>query len=123
MVDFVLIDNHEKPLSTLLELKPEFFAKGYEYNKEISFNSATKEEEEVLNSYGGEIIFTPGDVVYSSSNILNIKSPNLFLEKLLVPMRNQNVSFNDLKLCLDKIKNKKVHIIGDLIIDTILKQI
>ena len=27
----------------------------------------TREEKEVLESYGGEMIFTPGDIVYSSS--------------------------------------------------------
>ena len=30
----------------------------------------TKEEIDTINNYGGEMIFTPGDIVYSSSTII-----------------------------------------------------
>lgn len=118
MVDFVIIDDHEKPLETIIKLKPDYFAKGYEYNKDLNFTNATEEEEKTLNSYGGEIIFTPGDIVYSSSNILKNKTPDLFIEKMLISMENQKISFDDLKSSLDKIEGEKVHIVGDTIVDT-----
>ena len=35
----------------------------------------TAEEAEVVQSYGGEIIFTPGDIVYSSSSLINLAPP------------------------------------------------
>ena len=79
MVDFVYIDNNEKPLNTIASLKPDFFAKGYEYDlSATSRNEATFEEENELMKYGGEIIFTPGDIVYSSTKILETTLPNLF---------------------------------------------
>ena len=119
MVDFVLIDNNEKPLNTIASLKPDFFAKGYEYNlTSTSRNEATSEEESELMKYGGEIIFTPGDIVYSSSRILETNQPNLFLEKLLASMESQNLTFDDLRVSLEKISALKVHVIGDTIIDT-----
>ena len=43
-----------------------------------------KKKKKILDNYGGKIIFTPGDIVYSSSNILNNNSPNISIEKLLV---------------------------------------
>ena len=121
MIDFVIIDDNEKPLEAILKLQPDYFAKGYEYNKDLNFTNATIEEEETLNSYGGEIIFTPGDIVYSSSNILKHKTPDLFIEKMLISMRNEKVSFDDLKSSLHRIDGEKVHIVGDTIVDTYTK--
>ena len=120
MVDFVIIDNNEKPLKTILKLKPDYFAKGYEYY-DLNYTKATQEEEKNVNSYGGEILFTPGDIVYSSTNILKNKRPDLFIEKLLVSMKHENLSFTDLKSCLNKIEGEKVHVLGDTIIDTYTK--
>ena len=31
----------------------------------------------IVKSYGGEMIFTPGDVIYSSTNLINEKLPNI----------------------------------------------
>jgi rfaE bifunctional protein kinase chain/domain len=121
MVDFVIIDNNEKPLENIIKVKPDYFAKGYEYNKDLNYTKSTQEEEEVLKSYGGEILFTPGDIVYSSSNILKNQTPDLSIEKLIISMKNENITFNDLRSSLDKIEGEKVHILGDTIIDTYTK--
>ena len=67
MVDFVVIDKNEKPLKNLLTLKPDYFAKGFEYTSD-GLPPATKEEAKIVDSYGGEMIFTPGDIIYSSTN-------------------------------------------------------
>ena len=49
MVDFVYIDNEEKPLNTIREIRPDYFAKGYEYDLSAKFrNEATFEEENEL---------------------------------------------------------------------------
>ena len=71
MVDYVIIDNHHKPLKNLSILKPDFFAKGFEYSSG-GIPPATKEEAQVVESYGGKMIFTPGDIVYSSTKLLNL---------------------------------------------------
>lgn len=117
MVNYVIIDQNEKPLSLLKFLKPDFFAKGFEYNKE-KINPKTSEELDILKSYGGDIIFTPGDVVYSSSSIIENSAPNLSIEKLELLMKAGNVTFADLKKTLNSFTDIKVHIIGDTIVDT-----
>ena len=58
MVDYVIIDDNEKPLKNLSLLKPDFFAKGFEY-KSSGLPEATKEEAAIVEGYGGEMIFTP----------------------------------------------------------------
>ena len=83
MVDYVLIDNDPTPLKDLSIIQPDYFAKGFEYSSS-GLPTATQEEAEIVESYGGEMIFTPGDVVYSSTGFLDLSLPHLHLEKLLL---------------------------------------
>src|SRR5580704_19636665 len=76
MVDFVLIDLNPTPLDNIPRIQPEFFAKGYEY-AEAGINPKTQQELEILQAYGGEILFTPGDIVYSSSHLIKTEPPNI----------------------------------------------
>jgi rfaE bifunctional protein nucleotidyltransferase chain/domain len=117
MVDYVLIDGNSTPHSLLKKIKPDYFAKGFEYTSR-GLPKATELENKTLTSYGGKLIFTPGDVVYSSSKFLNLSLPNLTYEKLMLLMKNDNITFLDLKNYLKKIKKLSVHIIGDTIVDS-----
>ena len=81
MVDYVIIDNNQKPLKNLSILKPDYFAKGFEYTAK-GLHPATGEEAKIVESYGGEMIFTPGDIVYSSTKLLNLSEPKIDNDKL-----------------------------------------
>jgi rfaE bifunctional protein kinase chain/domain/rfaE bifunctional protein nucleotidyltransferase chain/domain len=115
-VDFVIIDENETPIKNLKKIKPDFFVKGYEYVKNGE-NPRTQEEIEILKSYGGEFLFTPGDYVLSSSNIIENNRPDLTIIKLKSLMEGENVSFNDIRETLKNFKNCEVLVLGDTIID------
>ena len=117
MVDYVIIDDDATPLKNLRALRPDYFAKGFEYTSS-GLPRATQEEAEVVEAYGGEMIFTPGDVVYSSSKFLNLALPQLQIEKLLMLMQHNGVSFASLKETLDKFGRFRVHVVGDTIVDS-----
>ena len=117
MVDYVLIDDQITPLKTLAELKPDFFAKGFEYNS-TGLHPATQEETDVVEGYGGQMIFTPGDVVYSSTKFLSLAIPQVQLEKLLLLMQNNEISFESLRDTVQKFSNYHVHVVGDTIVDS-----
>ena len=117
MVDYVVIDRHEKANFILKFLKPNFYAKGFEYFSK-GLPKATKEEIKVVDSYGGKMFFSPGDFVYSSSKFLNSSLPEIHYEKLLILMDNNKITFNDLKKTIKNFSKLKVHVIGDTIIDT-----
>ena len=51
MVDYVIIDHFATPLENIGKLKPDFFAKGFEYSGS-SLPEATLEESSVVASYG-----------------------------------------------------------------------
>ena len=103
MVDYVIIDDSEKPLKNLSFIKPDFFAKGFEYSLE-HMPPATQEEAKIVESYGGEMIFTPGDIVYSSTKFLSLSQPKISNAKLIDLMDRNKITFNTLKNVLKKIK-------------------
>jgi len=117
MVDYVLIDDEAKPLKNLKFIQPDFFAKGFEYTSS-GLPPATKEEAHIVEGYGGLMIYTPGDVVYSSSKLLDLALPQVQIEKLLWLMENNNISFSSLRKVLRNLGNYHVHVIGDTIVDS-----
>lgn len=116
-VDYVIIDDNETPIENLKFLQPDFFAKGYEYSEE-GIHPKTREEMAVIESYGGELLFTPGDLVLSSSAIIETTPPNLATEKLLALLHSEGLNFGDLKTALTKLQGVKVHVVGDTIVDS-----
>jgi rfaE bifunctional protein kinase chain/domain len=100
-------------IEELLErIKPDYLVKGKEH--EINFNI----EKDIIEKLGGKLIFGSGEIVFSSSdlinnefnNINNITKPDSFLK------RHEIINSRLIKI-LNDISNKKVCIIGDLIID------
>jgi len=118
MVDYVIVDYEKTPLTNIQEIQPDYFCKGYEYVQGGALHPKTKEESDIIDSYGGEIIFTPGDVVYSSSHLIETHMPNLAAEKLMLLMDAEKLSFEDLTQTLKHFQNIKVHVVGDTIIDS-----
>jgi rfaE bifunctional protein kinase chain/domain len=117
-VDFVIIDNNKTPIQNLLKIKPDIFTKGYEYSAKSQPTSHTSEEITAVESYGGQVIFSPGDFVMSSSSYINQIPPDIRMEKLIMLMKRSGITFDDLEKTLESFDKKVVHVIGDTIIDT-----
>jgi rfaE bifunctional protein kinase chain/domain len=117
IVDYVIIDSNATPIRNISTLQPDFFAKGYEYTAS-GMPARTEEEAEALREYGGKLIFTPGDIVYSSSKLIDLAPPSIRVEKLLALMDSEKLTFNDLRASLDRLRGKRVHVVGDTIVDS-----
>ena len=87
MVDYVVVDTDPTPIRNLGIIKPDYFAKGYEYTAG-AVHPKTQEEIDILDSYGGEMIFTPGDIVYSSSALIELAPPSIAVEWRLSSLRS-----------------------------------
>ena len=118
MVDYVLIDKNATPIENITALQPDFFAKGYEYTAG-PLPPKTQEEVDTLRAYGGEMIFTPGDIVYSSTRLIDLAPPSIKSEKLLTFMDSEKLSFDSLRQALDKLGRFTVHVVGDTIVDSL----
>jgi len=117
IVDYVVVDAEPTPLSNLLLIQPDFFAKGYEYNAH-GIPLKTEEELDALRSYGGKMIFTPGDIVYSSTKLIDLAPPSIKVEKLLTLMESEGITFQSLRETLMNLKDRTVHVVGDTIVDS-----
>lgn len=117
MVDYVVIDKDPTPIKNLKIIQPDYYAKGYEYFKNGT-NPKTAEEIKILESYGGEVVFTPGDIVYSSSQLIELAPPQICEDKLVVLMKAEHLTFDDLRSALKECSGVSVHVIGDSIIDS-----
>lgn len=117
MVDFVVIDRHDTPLTNIEMIRPNYFAKGFEYNGS-GLPKKTAEEAAAVQSYGGEMIFTPGDIVFSSSALIDLAPPQIKLETLSILMERSGLTFKELRHTLDMLPGASVHVVGDLIVDS-----
>ena len=116
MVDYVFIDYNQKPLQTISMIEPDYFVKGFEYSMD-NIHPSTKEEIAVVEKYGGKVLFSPGDVVYSSTRLQTIKKPKLTYEKLLALLDSENLDFDSLLNTVLSFSGIKVHVVGDTIVD------
>jgi rfaE bifunctional protein kinase chain/domain/rfaE bifunctional protein nucleotidyltransferase chain/domain len=117
VVDYVIVDSDPTPLKNIGIIQPDYFAKGYEYTKE-GLHPRTAEEKTAVEAYGGEIIFTPGDIVYSSSNLIETAPPAIATEKLMALMESERLSFDDIRKVIASLKGLRVHVVGDTIVDS-----
>jgi len=117
VVDYVVIDNNATPIENIGIIRPDYFAKGYEYSTD-GIHPRTRAEIQAMESYGGEIIFTPGDVVLSSSAIIEDEPPKIAAEKLHTLMEAEGIHFSDLRTALNKFTEARIHVVGDTIVDS-----
>ena len=116
LVDYVIIDKFKYPYNIIKKIKPDYFAKGNEYYNNP--NTHTEKEKQTLKKIGGKMLFTPGDVVFSSTKIINENEISLKYDKLKNLMDVNKYTFEKIIDVIRKFKNIRIHVVGDLIIDT-----
>lgn len=117
-IDYVVIVSSPSGLEVIRELKPNYYSKGIEY-KTSSKDYTGKIELEIkeLKKHNGKIFYTDEQTL-SSSNIINRlqlqdnDSINHFKKKI-----KKKLSFEKINNNINRLKNKKILVIGDAIID------
>ena len=108
---FILKDSLQ---NTISKLKPNIIVKGKEH--ESKFNSELK----AAQKYGGKLIFSSGDIVFSSIDILNKEFSKKLQANFEIPqdyLDRHNIKLSRIKEIIKKFNNLNVCVIGDLIID------
>lgn len=116
-VSYVCVDHHRWAGPVLEEIKPDIYVKGKEY--ETKSDPRFAQEKELVESYGGKVVFSSGDVVYSSSYIIEEFGEEFELEhqKIDAFCRRHDITRNGLEDRIDAISNEKVLVIGDPVLD------
>tara|TARA_Y100000746_G_scaffold90427_1_gene76710 strand:- start:972 stop:2420 length:1449 start_codon:yes stop_codon:yes gene_type:complete len=104
----------DKPIEECIkELKPDVVVKGKEF--ELRENP----EKDVLETYGGKLLFSSGDTVFSSIDLLR-KEVSESNSALSIPegyLSRHSLEKNKLIKIINNFKGKKVCVVGDLIVD------
>ncbi|MDO8607013.1 MAG: PfkB family carbohydrate kinase [Phaeospirillum sp.] len=117
-VDYVGI-NHAPSAETVLdEIKPNIYVKGSDYeNPEEDITGKISSERMTVEKHGGQLVFTR-DITFSSSALINryldVYDPPL--RDLLEQMR-ANDGLNRMLSLIERIKDYRVVLVGDAIID------
>lgn len=112
-VDEAFLTN-SKVVDVLDQLRPEIVVKGKEHETRDNPEAA------VVASYGGKLLFSSGETVFSSLNLIRREFAEVVPNTVRMPdeflMRNRIDKTRLTQLC-DSFKNLKVVVIGDLIVD------
>jgi rfaE bifunctional protein nucleotidyltransferase chain/domain len=118
-VDWVAVNQDPDAVLLLNTLKPSIYVKGPEYARpEDDVTGKISKEREAVESHGGRIAITTDTIVFSSSNLINqhfsiYEQP---VREYLDSLR-KTVGLEKILEHLDAIKNFRVLLIGDTIID------
>jgi len=117
MVDYVCLDHHTWAGPVLETLKPDVYVKGKEY--EQSADPRFLRERELVEGYGGTVIFSSGEVVYSSTFILSQFRQRFQLEAERVRFFCERHAITRVAVdgALAKMAGRRVLVIGDPVLD------
>jgi rfaE bifunctional protein nucleotidyltransferase chain/domain len=117
-VDYVGINYEPTAEGMLRTVQPDVYVKGSDYeNPEEDVTGGITREREALENHGGRIVFTK-DITFSSSSLIN-----RYLDVYDPPLRDflddfrGRVTLDQLLQLLDKVRDFRVLLIGDTIID------
>ncbi len=113
IIDYVFIVNDSTALPAIEKLKPHFYCKGIEYKKTDNIGNLNKEKKSLLKN-NGKLKFI-GKNIQSSSKIISNKLFEVEDKKLLGFLKK--INFSQLIKIVEKIKNLRVLVIGETIID------
>jgi rfaE bifunctional protein nucleotidyltransferase chain/domain len=118
-VDFVAANKWESAIETIKIVKPNIYCKGPDYkDNSLDYTKKILEEKKAIKSIGGKIEYTSDETIFSSSNILNkfgdVYSDN---QKSIIQKISKKLNFKQINKMIDELKNLKVLVIGETIID------
>ena len=118
IVDLVYIDPNPTALSMLEAVEPDVYIKGREY--ENNADPRFRAERESVERGGGRVVFSSGDVVFSSSALIDAigQSMDPFHSRLMMLLEDPKLSAGELDGVISGFRGKRVVVVGETIRDT-----
>lgn len=103
----------EEPMEYIKKEKPNIVVKGKEHRENEN------PEDEILKAYGGKLLFTSGEIGFSSIDLLNkdYEISNIYIQHSLEYLKRHNIKKTELLNFIEKFSNLNILVIGDTIID------
>jgi rfaE bifunctional protein kinase chain/domain/rfaE bifunctional protein nucleotidyltransferase chain/domain len=116
-VDHVYVNLHPTAVEILDSLKPDIYVKGQEY--EINHDPRFLAERDTVTRNGGRVVFSSGDVIYSSTALIDaMESAEVFNDEKVRRFRRQHdLDPASLANLVQRCRGKRMVVIGDYILD------
>jgi rfaE bifunctional protein kinase chain/domain/rfaE bifunctional protein nucleotidyltransferase chain/domain len=116
-VDYICIDESTSPQPIIEALRPDVYVKGKEY--ETNLHPHFLKEKALVESYGGKVIYSSGDVVYSSTSIINEFRERFGFESERISYfcQKNGITTEGLDANLLQFADKRVLVLGDAVLD------
>ena len=118
MVDYVCIDDGLSAEDILNRFRPDVYVKGKEF--EDDYTDRIGRERQLVESYGGRILFSSGEVVYSSTEIIEHGVVDIeanISDKLDLVCHRHAITRSGLLEVLSRFSSRRILVIGDTIVD------
>lgn len=115
-VNAVTIAPGDTGLEVIKAIKPDIYVKGHEYA--ISRDPRFIKEKKLLESLGGKVVFSSGDVIFSSSELIRSHDLNTAESiKLAYICKRYDIKRENLNNIINKASARKFLIVGEILID------
>ncbi len=115
-VDYVVIDPNPTASELLATLRPDVYVKGQEYA--TSRDPRFLDEKRVVESYGGRILFSSGQVVFSSTRLgESLTAEQIESHRLGALCARHGINHPHLCEIVDRFHGLRVLVIGDVYLD------
>ncbi len=114
-VDWVVIDPHPTAAELLELLRPDVYVKGREYAQTV--DPRFRREQEIVEGYGGRVVFHSGDVVFSSTRLLESMVGDAALDehRLRTLCARSDIDGPAVAHTMEALGTLRVLVVGDLI--------
>lgn len=117
LVDYVCISPDPTAVGVLELIRPDVYVKGREYER--STDPRFIAEREVVERYGGRVIFSSGEIVFSSSSLIRRmpRTNEHERQRLGALVARHDIARSALGETLKNLRGLRVLVVGDIIID------
>jgi rfaE bifunctional protein kinase chain/domain/rfaE bifunctional protein nucleotidyltransferase chain/domain len=117
-VDWVYVEPRPTAVELLCEVQPDVYVKGREYENNNDPRFAA--ERRAVLEHGGRIVFSSGDVVFSSSALIAAleQSADPYHARLRSLLARPELGGEALSRLVSSFRDKRVLVVGEVIIDT-----
>jgi rfaE bifunctional protein nucleotidyltransferase chain/domain len=117
-VDWVYVEQRPTAAELLDEVRPDVYVKGREY--ETNNDPRFKAERHAVERHGGRVVFSAGDVVFSSTALIAAleHSVDPYHKRLAQLLDTDELAGDRLSRLVSSFRGKRVVVVGETIVDT-----
>ncbi len=117
LVDLVYIDDHDTAADVLRAVRPDVYVKGEEYQK--LRDARFLEEQSIVEAQGGRVVFSSGDIVFSSTELIRRlgRDSGIEFKRLQFVCQRHAIDRGAMHGLISAFAGRRFVVVGDVIID------